>query len=143
MEPCCWSGWDGQTGTYVHTCTHVCNEISLESRPNLFPLSHNLSLTFPPSPLLSLLTSSSPSHPQVKLQPSPNFVIVPHSPYPVSGRRMKSWQHQLGNIGKVYQVVLPSHVTEAGHTTSAEACARYIIIGTCSKVQEVSYTIIS
>lgn len=75
---------------------------------------------------------------QVKLQPSPNFVIVPHSPYPVSGRRMKSWQHQLGNIGKVYQVVLPSHVTEAGHTTSAEACARYIIIGTCSKVQELT-----
>lgn len=47
------------------------------------------------------------------------------------------WQHQLGNIGKVHPVPLPSHLSELGHGTTPEACARYILVSTCSKVQEV------
>lgn len=47
------------------------------------------------------------------------------------------WQHQLGNIGKVHPVALPSHLSELGHGTTPEACARYILVSTCSKVQEV------
>lgn len=50
---------------------------------------------------------------------------------------MKTWQHQLGNIGKVHQVTLPAHLSELGHGTTPEACARYILVSTCSKVQEV------
>ena len=47
------------------------------------------------------------------------------------------WQHQLSNIGKVHPVPLPSHLSELGHGTTPEACARYILVNTCSKVQEV------
>ncbi|XP_065883539.1 KAT8 regulatory NSL complex subunit 3-like [Dysidea avara] len=78
-----------------------------------------------------------PPEKQCGFDPSPSFVVFPHSTQPIGSKRWKAWQSYLSTIGKVHYVQLPDHVSSPLHWVTPTECVHSIIAEAYSKIEEV------
>ena len=74
---------------------------------------------------------------QVKFEPAPIFVVLPHTSVGVGGRRWRLWHSQLSSLGKVYPIALPDHLTNPCQVLSLQVLVEEMMLLSLARVQEV------
>eukprot|EP00731_Ephydatia_muelleri_P036773 Em0324g1a len=84
----------------------------------------------------SIVTGMEAVDRQVKFEPAPIFVVLPHASMGVGGRRWRLWHSQLSSIGKVYPVILPEHLTNPCQALNLQVLVEEMVTVSLTRVQE-------